>query len=157
MSVHHPAHSYQLPLRRFIAAFVDFFIEMGGGCLGGYFGAMLAALVLVLHEVTPEMTQKAIWTGMVSGFVFWSLSVSWINRVLIQGMSRASIGKKIMDIEIISVGEPISWKLMMQHWLSVSLLGPIRVVSSMDSSNLAQVYSIQQKSSPQSDTDKKAA
>lgn len=156
MQSHQDIQSHQLPLRRFLASMVDFVIELGGGFLGGYFGAMLAALVIVLNEVNPQTTQKAIWTGMISGFIFWGLSISWVNRVLIQGISRASIGKKIMDIEIISTGEPISWSLMMKHWVSASLWGPIRVVSSLDQQNLARVYSISQKPS-ESSSDKKAA
>jgi hypothetical protein len=128
--------------RRFIAWAIDLGIELGGGLLGGYFGAMMAALVIVLHEVSPAATQAAIWTGMSFGFLFWGLAVSWVNRVLVQGMSRATFGKKFMDLEIVSTGAPINWESMMKHWISASFIGEIRVVSSLDTSQLAQVYSI---------------
>ena len=132
-------------IKRIIAGMVDFGIELGGGLLGGYFGAMMAALVIVLNPVSPAATQTAIWSGMGFGFFFWAIAVSWVNRVLVQGMSRATIGKKIMDLEIISTGAPISWEIMMKHWMTASLIGEVKVVSSLDVSKLAPVYSIQAK------------
>lgn len=150
-------------LRRFIAWAIDLGIELGGGILGGYFGAMTAALVIVLHEVSPVATQAAIWTGMSFGFLFWGLAVSWVNRVLIQGMSRATFGKKFMNLEIMSTGAPINWETMMKHWISASLIGKIQVVSSLDVSKLAPVYSIHSKPAvgeaarSEESSDKKAA
>ena len=155
-----------LYLRRFVAGVVDFGIEMGGALLGGYFGAMMGALLIVIRHVSPEATQKAIWTGMVFGFVFWGAAASWMNRVLVQGMSRASVGKKLMDLEIVSTGNPITWEVMMKRWISIGFVGDISVVSSLDQSNLAPVISIQSKPAPQvapaadtadTQSDKKAA
>lgn len=150
-------------LRRFIAWAIDLGIELGGGILGGYFGAMMAALVIVLHEVSPAATQAAIWTGMSFGFLFWGLAVSWVNRVLVQGMSRATFGKKFMNLEIISTGAPINWETMMKHWISASLIGELEVVSTLDVSKLATVYSITAKpavkdaTASEDSSDKKAA
>ena len=144
-------------LKRFLAMTIDFFIEIMGGVLGGYFGAMMAALVIVLNDVSPSATQKAIWTGMVFGFIFWGLSVSWVNRVLIQGFSRSTIGKKLMDLEIVSMGAPMSWKSMMKNWLGFTALGGIKVVSSLDRSEAAQIHSILEKSKIAQDADDKKA
>ena len=146
-------------VRRFVAGAIDLGIEVGSGFLGGYFGAMMAALVIVLHEVSPVSTQKAIWTGMIFGFLFWSFAVSWVNRVLIQGMSRATTGKKFMNLEIVSTGAPISWETMMKHWLSVTLIGEVKVISTFDVSKLAPVYSINTKPAAvtEESSDKKAA
>jgi hypothetical protein len=132
-------------VKRFIAGTIDFGIEFGGGLLGGYFGAMMAALVIVLQEVSPAATQKAILTGMGSGFVFWYVIVSWVNRVLVQGFSRASIGKRFMELEIVSTGDPVSWAVMMKHWMSATLVGKISVVSSLDQTGMAPVLSIHSK------------
>jgi len=132
-------------IKRIIAGVIDFCIEFGCGLLGGYFGAMMAALVIVLNPVSPTATQTAIWSGMGFGFFFWAIAVSWMNRVLVQGMSRATIGKKMMDLQIISTGAPISWEIMMKHWISASMMGELKVVSTLDLSKLATVYSIQAK------------
>lgn len=132
-------------VKRIIAGTIDFSIELGSGLLGGYFGAMMAALVIVLQDVPPAATQKAIWTGMSFGFFFWCVTVSWVNRVLVQGFSRASIGKRFMELEIVSTGEPISWTVMMKHWMSATLIGQLKVVSSLDLSGVAPVYSIHSK------------
>ena len=129
-------------VKRAIAAGIDFSIEVGAGLLGGYFGAMVAALVIVIYNVSPMATQRAIWSGMGFGFVFWMISASWLNRVLIQGMSRSSIGKRLMNLEIVSNGPAISWPVMMRHWMSVSLLGEVRVVASHSRDELAQVIPI---------------
>ena len=134
-------------IKRVIAGAIDVSIELGSGLLGGYFGAMMAALVIVLNQVSPASTQTAIWSGMGFGFFFWAITASWMNRVLVQGMSRATIGKKMMDLEIISTGAPISWQTMMKHWISVSMVGDIKIVSTLDTSKLAPVYSIQAKPS----------
>lgn len=154
------SHGISLPeslwVRRWIAAGVDVLVEMICGVMGGYFGAMLAALTMVLHEVSPQMVQRSIWTGMISGFFFWALSASWINRVIIQGFSRSSIGKKIMELEIVSFGAPISWKVMMRYWLTVSLSGEIRVVFTRDQTGLATVHAIPLRDR-KTDSDKKAA
>ena len=137
--------SQNIQLKRLLAGVVDFGIEFGSSLLGAYFGAMMGALVIVLHRVPPAATQKAIWTGMVFGFFFWGITVSWMNRVLIQGMSRASIGKKMMNLEIISTGAPISWEVMMKHWVSATMIGEIKVVSMLETITLAPVYSIHAK------------
>jgi len=68
-------------VKRAIAAGIDFGIEVAAGFLGGYFGAMVAALVIVLYDVSPMATQKAIWSGMGFGFLFWSMAASLLNRV----------------------------------------------------------------------------
>ena len=137
--------SNNIYVKRTLAEAIDFSIAFGSGLLGGYFGAMTAALVIVLQDVSPTVTQKAIWTGMTFGFLFWSIAVSWVNRVLVQGFSRASIGKKMMELELISTGAPISWRLMLKHWISATMVGELKVVSTEDRSNLAPVYSIQSK------------
>ena len=115
----------------------------------------MAALVIVLGDVSPAATQKAIWTGMFFGFFFWGLTVSWLNRVLVQGYSRASIGKKYMNLEIISTGAPISWEVMVKYWVTASFSGELTVVSTQDVTSIAPVYSIHSK--PVESSDKKAA
>jgi hypothetical protein len=130
-------------VKRAIAAGIDFAIEVGAGLLGGYFGAMVAALVIVIYNVSPMATQKAIWSGMGFGFVFWMISASWLNRVLIQGMSRSSIGKRLMSLEIVSNGPAISWSVMMRHWVTGSLLGEVKVVASHSPQAVAQVIPFQ--------------
>lgn len=143
--------------KRVVAAGIDFSIEVFGSLLGGYFGAMVAALVIVLKETNPMLTQKAIWTGMVAGFFFWGVAVSWVNRVLIQGLSRASIGKKLMQLEVISKGEPIDWKMMMKHWLTAGLAGELAVISILDAENLAPVIPLRPKTVEEKANEKKAA
>jgi hypothetical protein len=132
-------------VKRAIATGIDFSIEIAAGFLGGYFGAMVAALVIVLHRVSPMATQKAIWGGMGFGFLFWLITASWVNRVLIQGMSRASIGKRLMNLEIVSNGPAISWAVMMRHWVSGSLMGEVKVVSASDPMEVASVIQLQTK------------
>ena len=132
-------------VKRFFAASIDFGVEFGSALLGGYFGAMMAALVIVLGDVSPAATQKAIWTGMCFGFFFWGLAVSCLNRVLIQGYSRATIGKKYMNLEVVTTGSPISWEVMFKHWVTASFSGELRVVSSLDFTSVAPVISIHSK------------
>lgn len=104
-------------LRRAGAGAVDFTIELAGGLLGSYFGALLAAFATMLHPgVQPEAMQHSIWSGFGFGFAFWVLAISFLNRVLIQGISRASIGKKIFQLELVSTGEPLSWRQMSIRW-----------------------------------------
>jgi hypothetical protein len=145
-------------VRRAIASGIDFTIEVAAGFLGGYFGAMVAALVIVLHRVSPAATQKAIWGGMGFGFLFWMLAASWVNRVLIQGMSRATLGKRVMNLEIVSNGPAISWSVMMRHWVSGSLMGEVKVVLIHESTEVATVIPLQpKKASPAQEEEKKAA
>ena len=144
-------------LRRMIASAIDTLISFCSGLLGGYFGAMLAALMVILNDVSPITTQRAIWSGMGLGFVFWGIGASLINKVLIQGISRASIGKKYMNLEIVSIGAPITWNLMFKRWLSAAFTSEIKVISSLSSSHVAPVYSIEFKSDANSKSDKKAA
>jgi hypothetical protein len=144
-------------VKRTIAASIDFSIEVVSGFLGGYFGAMLGALVVVLKNVSPAATQKAVWMGMGFGFLFWLIAVSWVNRVLIQGMSRATIGKRIMNLEIVSTGPAISWPVMMKHWLSVSLMGEVTVVASNDQTKIAPIIPLSPKTAAAEDSNKKKA
>jgi hypothetical protein len=144
-------------VKRSLAAAIDFGIEVVSGILGGYFGAMVGALVVVLRNVSPMATQRAIWLGMGFGFLFFSIAVSWGNRVLIQGMSRATIGKRLMNLEIVSIGPAISWSVMMRHWLSASLFGEVTVVSSADQSKIAPIISISPKTTVIEDSDDKKA
>jgi uncharacterized RDD family membrane protein YckC len=113
MSVGHPG----LLARRIAAGFVDFSLELGSGLLGSYFGAMLAALVVAIKNQNPEAMQTSIWNGFGFGFVFWALSISFLNRALIQGVSRSSIGKKIFKLELISCGQPLTWGTVMKRWV----------------------------------------
>jgi hypothetical protein len=129
----------QIYIKRAVAAGIDFFIEVSGGFLGAYFGAMIAALVIAWNEMGADASQKTVWAGMTVGFLFWGLTVSWFNRVLIQGVSRSTIGKKFMQLEIVSFGAPIDFRVMMIHWLTAGIYGELRVVSSLDSSGLAPV------------------
>jgi hypothetical protein len=145
-------------VKRAIASGIDFSIEIAAGFLGGYFGAMVAALVIVLHRVSPMATQKAIWAGMGFGFLFWLVTASWVNRVLIQGMSRATIGKRLMNLEIVSNGPAISWAVMMRHWVSGSLMGEVKVVFAGEESESATVIQLQpKKANPTQNEEKKAA
>ena len=111
-------------IRRIGAGIIDGIIEISGGLLGSYFGAMVAALVVALKSDSPAVMQTSIWNGVGFGFVFWMFSISFLNRVLIQGVSRASIGKKIMGIEIVSAVGPLTWGSVTKRWLFgyVSLL-----------------------------------
>jgi hypothetical protein len=45
------------------------------------------------------------------------ISISFVNRVLIQGISRASIGKKLFHLELTSPAEDLSWSRMMYRWV----------------------------------------
>ncbi len=103
--------------RRLGAAAIDFTIEVSGGLLGSYFGAMVAALVVAIRNETPDEMQLSIWNGFGFGFVFWTLAISFLNRVLIQGLSRSSVGKKIFKLELISTGVPLTWTTMMNRWI----------------------------------------
>jgi uncharacterized RDD family membrane protein YckC len=117
-------HNKNVFLRRFGAGIIDGLIELSGGVLGSYFGAMLAALVMALKDETPAHMQDSIWNGVGYGFVFWMISISFLNRVLIQGVSRASIGKKVFNIELVSAVGPLTWGTVTKRWVLsyVSLL-----------------------------------
>ena len=103
--------------KRIGSAVVDGSIEIAGGLLGSYFGVMIAALLVAVRDEPAEALQHSMWHGMGFGFVFWALSVGFINRVLIQGVSRASIGKKVFKLELISSGNPLTWSTMMNRWI----------------------------------------
>ncbi len=113
--------------RRSASSAVDFTLELWGGLLGSYFGAMVAALVTAMKASAPEQMEQSVRSGFGLGFAFWALSISLVNRVLIQGVSRASIGKKLFKLELISTGEPITWTTMLKRWVvsvgSVSIGG----------------------------------
>ncbi len=97
---------------------MDFSIELFGGLLGSYFGAMVAALVTVMnHDASPQMMKGAIKGGFGLGFVFWALGISFLNRVMIQGISRASIGKKIFKLELIAEGKSLTWSRVARRWV----------------------------------------
>jgi uncharacterized RDD family membrane protein YckC len=103
---------------------MDASLELFGGLLGSYFGAMVAALVTAMNQdAGAEVMQSSMRSGFGIGFAFWAISISLINRVLIQGISRASIGKKIMKLEISSIGAPLTWNRIALRWvLSVGSL-----------------------------------
>jgi uncharacterized RDD family membrane protein YckC len=63
------------------------------------------------------MMQSSIKSGFGIGFVFWALGVSFLNRVLIQGISRASIGKKFFKLELISDTNSLTWTRVMSRWV----------------------------------------
>jgi len=105
-------------LRKFGAGLVDGSIELIGGFLGSYFGAMVAALVTVASpNLQPELMQSSMKSGFGIGFAFWAISISFVNRVLIQGISRSSIGKKVFHLELVSPAEDLSWSRMMYRWV----------------------------------------
>ncbi len=105
-------------IRKIGASLVDFILEFTGGVLGSYFGAMVAALVTVMNQnPSPHVMQSSIKSGFGIGFVFWALGVSFLNRVLIQGISRASIGKKIFRLELISTGDNLTWSKVTSRWV----------------------------------------
>jgi hypothetical protein len=106
-----------LLVRRTASGIVDWAIEFCGGLMGSYFGALLAALVMAMKDGPAEQMQTSIWNGFGFGFVFWTLSISMINRVLIQGLSRASIGKKLFHLELISTSGPLSWTKVLKRWV----------------------------------------
>jgi hypothetical protein len=115
-------------LRKIGASALDFTIEFSGGMLGSYFGAMVAALVTVMNQnVSPQMMQSSMKSGFGLGFVFWALGVSFLNRVLIQGISRASIGKKVFRLELVSEQNPLTWTRVVSRWVlsmgSMAILG----------------------------------
>jgi len=114
--------------RKMGASLIDLTIELSGGILGSYFGAMVAALLAVMdRDVNPEVMQNTMKSGFGLGFIFWTLGVSFLNRVLIQGISRASIGKKFFHLELISIAGPLTWSTMVGRWAlsmgSLVLLG----------------------------------
>lgn len=104
-------------IRRLGAGMIDGMIEISGGLLGSYFGAMVAALVIALKDESPGHMQASIWNGVGFGFVFWMFSISFLNRVLIQGVSRASIGKRVFRIELVSAVGPLTWGTVTKRWL----------------------------------------
>jgi len=104
--------------RKIGASLVDGIIEFSGGMLGSYFGAMVAALVTVMNQnADPELMQRSMKSGFGLGFIFWALAISFINRVLIQGISRASIGKKLFKLELISGSAPLTWSRVVSRWV----------------------------------------
>ena len=102
--------------KRIGSMIVDASLEFGGGLMGSYFGAMVAALVTALRHHDPVVMQESIWRGFGFGFVFCSLAISFVNRVLIQGLSRASLGKKFFKIELVT-SKPFTWQLMISRWI----------------------------------------
>ncbi len=109
-------HSHFLLARRVGSIGLDLCIEFGGGLLGSYFGAMVAGLVTALRHHDPLMMQSSVSRGFGFGFVFCTLSISFVNRVLIQGISRASLGKRFFNLELVS-GTPFTWPLILKRWL----------------------------------------
>jgi hypothetical protein len=104
-------------LRRAAASMVDLTMELTGGLLGSYFGAMVAALVTAIRATAPEQMEQSVRSGFGLGFAFWALSISIVNRVLIQGLSRASVGKKLFKLELISSTAPLTWSGMFTRWV----------------------------------------
>ncbi len=104
--------------RRFAAAVLDWGIEFTGGVMGSYMGAMIAALVTAMKDAPAEQMQSSIWSGLGFGFVFWTLSISFLNRVLIQGVSRSSLGKKVFKLELISTQGELTWNVVMTRWVA---------------------------------------
>ena len=103
--------------RRIGSVVVDISLELTGGLLGSYFGAMVAALVTAMKNGAPEQMEHSMKSGFGIGLAFWAISVSFVNRVLIQGLSRASIGKKLFHLELISSAEPLTWSTMIKRWI----------------------------------------
>lgn len=108
---------FPLISKRAAAAMIDFSLEIFGGLLGSYFGALLAALATSFGDSTAEQVHENIWNGLGFGFAFWFLAISFVNRVLIQGLSRATLGKKIFNIELVSISGVYDWKLVTSRWL----------------------------------------
>jgi uncharacterized RDD family membrane protein YckC len=104
-------------IRRSFANLLDTGLEISGGILGSYFGMMVAALLESAKESEPAQLQSSMWSGVGFGFLFWVLAISFINRVLIQGLSRASIGKKVFGLELVSVAGPITWGTVIGRWI----------------------------------------
>ncbi len=105
-------------LKKIGAGVLDGGIEIFGGLLGSYFGLMLAALMTAMDpNAAPETLRGSMFSGFGFGFAFWAVSISFLNRVLIQGISRASIGKKVFGLELISTGNPISWQTIIGRWV----------------------------------------
>jgi uncharacterized RDD family membrane protein YckC len=113
--------------RRTCANLIDTTLEISGGLLGSYFGMLVAALLASINEGPAQQMQHSMLSGFGFGLVVWTLSVSFLNRVLIQGLSRASIGKKIANLELISTEHALSWKTIFARWImglgSVALMG----------------------------------
>ncbi len=103
--------------RRIAACLIDYSVELTGGFLGSYFGIMVAALLTTLKDAPAEEMTTSMWNGLGFGFVFWFLSVSFLNRVLVQGLSRSSIGKKLLKLELISTTKTLSWSAVTTRWL----------------------------------------
>ena len=96
---------------------VDWSIEVAGGLLGSYFGVMVAALLVAMRDGRADEMQSSMLSGLGFGFIFWTLSVSFLNRVLIQGLSRASVGKKVFKLELISTSHELDWATVIKRWL----------------------------------------
>jgi hypothetical protein len=104
-------------LRRTCATLLDTTIEISGGVLGSYFGMMVAALLVTVKDGPADQMQSSMWSGFGFGLVFWTMSLSFMNRVLIQGISRASIGKKVFRLELISTGKALTWNTILGRWM----------------------------------------
>jgi hypothetical protein len=104
-------------IRRSFANTLDTGLEISGGILGSYFGMMVAALLESAKESEASQLQSSMWSGVGFGFLCWVLAISFINRVLIQGLSRASIGKKVFGLELVSVAGPMSWGTVFGRWI----------------------------------------
>ena len=109
--------SFTMLVRRTLANLLDTTIELTGGVLGSYFGMVVAALLASTQTHTATEIQSSMWSGFGFGLIFWTLSISLLNRVLVQGISRATIGKKVFKLELISNGEALSWGTMIGRWM----------------------------------------
>jgi hypothetical protein len=116
-----PQRNITITFRHLGSAILDGLIEISGGILGCYFGALVAALMTTLSSPqsaqNPEILQKSIWLGLGYGFAFWMLAVSFVNRVLIQGLSRSTLGMKVFELELISAEKPYTWNLVLYRWI----------------------------------------
>ncbi len=110
-------------MRRVFAASFDLGLELGGGFLGSYFGALIAALAITLRSENPVGIQSSIWSGMQFGFVFCFFAISIVNRIVIQGLSGASLGKKLFKLEIQARAGSLSWSMMFKRFLLSHVLG----------------------------------
>jgi len=103
--------------RKFLASTTDYFLEFAGGFLGAYFGALIAALWTTLHEPSSDMIAFAVRSGVGFGFLFWFTAISFMNRVVYQGITRASIGKELFGLEIVKVRGQFTWPSLIQRWV----------------------------------------
>jgi uncharacterized RDD family membrane protein YckC len=95
------------PGRRFLAQFIDGLllqaVQLAGALLGG-----TVASVMTDPDAAKKVVEGAAASGAMLGMLFWLYVALFMNSVVVQGLTGATIGKWVMGIRVVNRdGSPI--------------------------------------------------